>query len=95
MGYGKRLLLGLPIAAALLAWQFYSKGEESKETKAKMLQMCEGDATCIAAVNQHAEACFDENYKMKRRNTGVDMDAFVACVNQRSGTTFFESVPAE
>jgi hypothetical protein len=60
-----------------------------------MIEMCGGDAPCVAAVEQHAEACFDENYRMGRRRQGVKTDEFVACVNDRSGTRFFGTTPSD
>jgi len=32
---------------------------------------------------------------MGRRSQGVQMDQFVACVNDRSGTQFFSSAPTD
>jgi hypothetical protein len=33
--------------------------------------------------------------RMGRRSQGVQMDQFVACVNDRSGTQFFVSEPSD
>lgn len=93
--WGVRLLIAVPLAIAGLGYQYYERGESSKETKAKMLEICAGDAACVAAVNEHGDACFEAHYSMRRRHTGLEMDEFVACVNERSGTDFFESVAAE
>jgi len=94
-GWRTRLLIGLPLAAAVLGYQFYQKGETATEVKAQMLEICAGEAACMAAVNEHSDACFDSHYKMQRRNTGLRMDEFVACVNERGGGDFFASVAAE
>jgi len=63
--------------------------------KAQMLEMCGGEAPCVAAVQQHAETCFNSHYRMGRRSQGVKMDEFVACVNERSGTEFFSTSPSD
>src|SRR5262245_53118213 len=89
LSWPKRIAIAIPILAAVLGWQYYSKGNERKEMKAKMVEMCAGEAPCLAAVEQHAEKCFDNNYHMGRRRQGVRMDDFVACVNQESGTQYF------
>jgi len=91
---GQRILWGIGIAGALLAWQLYDRRTEAKETREKMVAMCEGEESCITTVKKHAEHCFSENYKFGRRS-GIDMDKFVACVNEQAGEKLFVSVPAE
>jgi hypothetical protein len=94
LSWTKKTLIAIPLVGAFAGWQYYSKSQESKEMKARMITMCEGEAACLAAVEQHAAGCFDENYRMGRRSQGVKMEEFVTCVNTRSGTQFFQSVPA-
>jgi hypothetical protein len=94
LSWPKRILIAIPLVAAFAGWQYYTKSKEAKEMKAEMITMCGGETACAAAVEQHAAACFDENYRMGRRSQGVKMEEFVSCVNSRSGTQFFESVPA-
>jgi len=91
---GKRILIAIPVAAALFGWQYYSKNQEGKEARAEMIQMCGDEADCVAAVEKYAETCFGDAYQFGRRS-GVDMDKFVACVNKHAGQQFFVSVPAE
>ena len=95
LSWTRRILIAIPIAAAFIGWQYYTKSQERKEMHARMVTMCEGDAPCLAAVDQHADKCFDDHYRMGRRSQGVRMDEFVTCVNQNSGTDFFISMPAE
>ncbi len=95
LSWTKKILIAIPIVAAFIGWQYYTKSQEAKETKAEMLTMCEGDAACIDAVEKYAASCFDEHYRMGRRSQGVLMDEFVGCVNKSSGTDFFVSVPKE
>lgn len=89
---GKRILIGIAVAGALLAWQLYDRGSEAKKTRAEMVEMCGGEEHCIETVNKHAEHCFSENYKFGKRS-GIDMDKFVVCVNQQAGEELFVSVP--
>jgi hypothetical protein len=91
---GQKILWGIAVAGALLAWQLYDRSSEAKKTRAEMVEMCGGEENCIATVNKHAEHCFSENYKFGKRS-GIDMDKFVACVNEQAGEELFVSVPAE
>lgn len=95
LSWTKKILIAIPIVAALIGWKYYDKAQEAKAMKAEMLTMCAGEAPCIEAVEKYAKTCFDENYRMGRRSQGVRMDEFVACVNKSSGTEFFVSVPKE
>jgi hypothetical protein len=88
MSWGKRILVAIPVVAGLFAWQTYDRAKEAKSTKATMVQMCADDKPCLAAVEQYAEVCFKDNYKMGKRS-GIRTDDFVKCVNQRSGSEFF------
>jgi len=91
---GQRILWAIVIGGALLAWQLYDRSSTAKKTRAEMVEMCGGDEACVKTVNKHAEHCFSENYKFGRRS-GIDMDKFVACVNEQAGEELFVSVPAE
>ena len=95
LGWPAKIAIAVPIIAAVIGWQYYNKGKEAKQMKADMITMCEGDTPCVAAVEQHAETCFNNNYRMGRRSQGVRMEEFVACVNQRSGTEFFGTTPRD
>jgi hypothetical protein len=95
VSWPKRIAIAIPIAAAFIGWQYWSKSQENKENHANMVAMCGDDAECVAAVNQFADTCFDENYHMGRRQQGVNADEFVACVNQHAGKELFVAEPAE
>lgn len=95
LSWPKKILIATPILAAVIGWQYYNKNQEAAETRARMLAMCEGEARCIAAVEQHAEACFKDNYRIGRRSQGVKMEQFIACVNERAGEELFVAVPKE
>jgi hypothetical protein len=95
LSWPQKIAIAIPIVGAVIGWNYYNKGQEGTQMKADMLSMCDGETPCIAAVEQHAEACFNDNYHMGRRRQGVKMDEFVACVNQRSGTDFFSTTPSD
>jgi hypothetical protein len=95
LSWPKKIAIAIPFAGAFLGWQYYTKGQEAKQMKAQMIEMCGGEAPCVAAVEQHAETCFNAHYRMGRRSQGVKMDEFVACVNQQSGTQFFSAEPRD
>jgi hypothetical protein len=92
LSWPKKILIALPLLAAVLGWQYYSRNNEAAETHAKMIGMCGDDKACVAAVDQYSEACFKDNYSMGRRRQGVRMDDFVSCVNEKSGVQHFEVV---
>jgi hypothetical protein len=95
LSWTKKILIAIPIVGAMVGWQYYTKGQEAKEMKARMLTMCTGEGPCMDAVEKYAASCFDAHYRMGRHTQGVLMDEFVACVNKSTGTDFFVSVPKE
>lgn len=95
VSWPKRIAIAIPFAAAFIGWQYWSKSQENKENHVKMVAMCGTDQECVAAVNQFADTCFDENYHMGRRHQGVKTEEFVACVNQHAGKEFFVAEPAK
>ena len=95
VSWPKRIAIAIPFVAAFIGWQYYSKSQEARETRAEMIAMCGDDTACVAAVEKHAETCFNDNYRMGRRSQGVKTEEFVACVNEKSGEQHFVSVPAD
>src|SRR5262249_51752760 len=95
LSWTKKILIALPILAAVIGWEYYQKHQESKEMMAKMVGMCAGDQKCLDTVAKHEEACFDEHYHMGRHSQGVLMDEFVACINEKAGEQMFVSVPKQ
>jgi len=77
--------------AVIVGMKMYSKQSTSKEVKAELVKLCEGDAKCVAAVDTHFEGCFDGSYSMggRRRSAKLNSDALVSCVNQRAGVEYF------
>jgi predicted negative regulator of RcsB-dependent stress response len=95
LSWTRKILIAIPIVAAVIGWQYYTKNQEAAETKTKMLAMCEGEQKCIAAVEQYEDTCFKDHYHMGRRSQGVKMEEFVACVNQHAGEELFVAVPKQ
>ena len=88
---GKKLLVGLVTAAALIGMKFYNKASAHNDVKVRLVELCEGDNQCVAAVNTHVEGCFDTAYKMggRRQSSRLDADALVGCVNSRADKPYF------
>lgn len=81
----------LIVAAIVLGLKFYNKHSDKSEVRGKMVQLCEGEAACVKAVETHFEACFEAAYKMGGRRSASRLEAeqFVQCVNSRSGKPYF------
>jgi hypothetical protein len=87
---GKRLAGALIGIAAILGMRFYAKASAHDDVKAKLVQLCESDAECLADVRKHYDGCFEASYKGERvRPSRLDVDALVRCVNTRSGVPYF------
>jgi hypothetical protein len=89
LSWPKRIMIGLPFAAVVIGWMYYSRNQNAQETHEKMLAMCGGDTACVDAVNKYADECFKDHYHMGRYRQGVRTEEFVSCVNQKSGGQFF------
>ncbi len=87
----KRLAGALVGVMLLVGMKFYNKASAHDDVQARLIELCEGDAQCQAAVRSHYDACFDSSYKMGGRRSGAkfDVNALVACVNSKAGEDFF------
>lgn len=87
----KQVVFGLIAAAALLGYRFYNKGQSHDAMKADLVKMCESEKPCVAAVNRHFDACFDNAYNMggRRKGASFDQSQFLNCFNQKAGKTYF------
>ena len=81
------------VVAVIIGMKMYNKQSTSKEVKAELVKLCEGDQKCVAAVETHFEGCFDSSYSIggRRRSGKLDSDQLVACVNQRAGVEYFSA----
>jgi len=88
---GKRLAGTLVAVVAVLGMKFYNKASAHDDVKARLVELCEGDVECKAAVDTHYDTCFGSSYKMGGRRTSsrLDLDALVKCVNEKSGEPYF------
>ena len=85
----KKIGGGIVAAALILGLKFYNKSSSQDDMKAQLVKLCEGDSGCLANVNEHYTSCFDDNYRMKRRGSGLNMSGFLSCFNQKSGKQYF------
>jgi hypothetical protein len=92
MAKGGRVLGVILIIAVVVGLKFYNRSSSHDEAKARLLEVCEGDAGCIKAVEQHYERCFEASYKMggRRQSSKFDLNKLVGCLNDASGETYFE-----
>ncbi len=76
---------------AIVGMKFYNKASAHDDEQARLIELCEGDAECQAAVKAHYEACFDSAFKMggRRQSSKLDVNALVACVNSKAGEDYF------
>jgi hypothetical protein len=90
---GKRVIVGLLGAAALLGMKFYNKSADHTAVKARLVELCKGDSRCLQSVETNFEACFEQSYKMggRRKAAQLDTDQFTSCLNSRSGRAYFSA----
>lgn len=91
MGPVKRLAFGLIGAGALIGLKFYSKADTYDQMKASLERSCAADDACVAAVHEHFDVCFDQNYDMgsRTRAAAIKPESFLSCFNDRSGVEHF------
>ena len=92
MNWAKKLVIALVIGAVFVGYLFYGKNQVRAEAKGQLLSLCGTDTRCQAAVNQHFDACFDENFRMgsRRRRASLDTAKLIECINQKSGYPWFQ-----
>ena len=86
-----RLVGALLAVAVIFGMKFWNKQSTYKETKAKLVALCEGDATCASSVDRDFDACFESAYSMggKRQGGKLGADSLVQCLNSKSGEKYF------
>lgn len=87
----KRLAGALVAIVAIVGMKFYNKASAHDDVQARLVELCEGDSACQAAVRTHYDACFDAAYKMggRRQSSKLDANALVKCVNTKAGEEYF------
>jgi hypothetical protein len=90
-GWAVRIVGGVIAVAAALGFKVYQKSQDSAEVKAELIALCQADAPCVAAVNEHFEQCFDDAYSMGGRNQGptLNTQTLATCINTASGAPHF------
>jgi hypothetical protein len=84
-------LAGLVVGVAVIAsLRFYNKASAHDDVRARLIELCAGDAQCQGAVQAHYDGCFDSAYGGgSRAASRLDASALVSCVNKRSGEEYF------
>lgn len=79
------------VIAVVIGFKVYNKQSTFKEVKARLVELCENDQKCLAAVETHFEGCFDGSYKMGGRRSASELRSadLVSCINQRAGVDYF------
>jgi hypothetical protein len=87
----KRLAGALIGIAAVIGMKFYGKASAHDDVRARLVELCSGDAACQGAVAAHYDACFESAYKMggQHHASTLDANSLVACINKRSGEEYF------
>jgi hypothetical protein len=86
----KRLAGALIGFAAVVGLAFYGKASAHDAVRARLIELCSGDAECQTAVRTHYDACFVSASKTGRLHEARTRDAtLVACVNRQSGEEYF------
>jgi hypothetical protein len=77
--------------ALVLGLKFYNKNAAAHDVKARLVELCEQDSACVAAVDRSFDACFEQAYKMggRRQSSRLESDQLVKCVNDRAGQAYF------
>lgn len=91
----KRLAGALVAVVAILGMKFYNKASAHDDVQARLVELCEGDSACQAAVRTHYDACFESSYKMggRRSSSKLDLGSLVKCVNAKAGEDYFSFDP--
>lgn len=88
------ILIAIGVVVGL---KFYNKSSDHDDIRAQLVVLCESDKDCTAAVDQHFDSCFDDNYSLggKRRSGGLNQEAFLSCFNTKSGKVHFSTKASE
>jgi hypothetical protein len=86
-----RLLGALLTIATVFGIRVYNKQSAASEVKTRLVGLCEGDSACVATVETHFDACFDDSYTLSSRSQDGQKIArsLVTCLNQKAGEEYF------
>jgi hypothetical protein len=71
---------------------FMAKSDTAKRVKEQLTVSCNRDQDCLAALDQHFDTCFNENFKPRRgryRGNTLRVAPFNACLNKKAGKDYF------
>jgi hypothetical protein len=87
----KRFLGIAVFAVAFIGYRVYNFRSAEKETRAELVKICEGDAGCLKAVEEHFDSCWDANSDggTRRRGMSINSKGLVECLNTKAGEDYF------
>ena len=82
---GKRLAGALFAVVAILGMKFYGKASAHDDVKARLVELCEGDAECRPRSRRTTTPASTRptRWAGAAPSSKLDVDALVACVNTR------------
>ncbi|HEY6547109.1 MAG TPA: hypothetical protein VI589_04355 [Vicinamibacteria bacterium] len=88
-----RLLGAILGLATIFGIRVYNKSAAASEVKTRLASLCESDQKCLASVESHFGACFDDAYQLSSRSQDGQKIArsLVTCLNQKAGEDYFVS----
>jgi hypothetical protein len=84
-----QVVLGIAIAGGSIYYKMGAKEETQAQLKTQMVELCAKEDSCLAAVNQYYDSCFEAHYQIKRRGSSFDQTQFLNCFNEKSGQQLF------
>jgi hypothetical protein len=66
-----------------------TKAKVAATVRANLTRACAGDAACLAALDQHFDACLDEYISATERDGEADPHVMAKCLNEKSGREWF------
>lgn len=93
--FAKQLVGAVVVVVAVVGLKVHGKARAERETRQALVDLCEGDEDCLAAVDEHFDACFGKAYDLggRRRAATLDVEEMVECLNSRSGNDWFGYAP--
>ena len=88
----EKLKVMFVLVLGMLAYSAYQKSGHSEMVKEQFLQICNEDAVCEAAVDEHFRECFNRYYHMAshRKSAQLNQIKALSCINSNTGKPVFE-----